>query len=211
MYTRDPFRLPSMNAVYDFVRRKSFGVVATYLEDEVHTSPLPFDLRSAEDDTLFIAAHVACRNEMTKTFTAGRSATITVLGPDTYVPAEWFGTRGRIPTWIYGAVEISGRIVPCDRGQTRDDVICLIDRLQKKFVENSTWSLSEMPEQLVTGYLSEIVGFRLHDLAFKSCFRLNQHSGESENLAASLKASGIAACQELATLVTRPPTALIEG
>jgi len=210
MYTRDHFSLPSLSAVCDFVRRRSFGVVATYLEDEVHTSPLPFDLRSAEDGSLFIAAHVARGNEMTKAFTAGRYATITALGPDTYVPAEWFGTRSRIPTWLYGAVEISGRIAPCDGGQTRDDVICLIDRLQKSFVEDSTWSLSEMPEELVAGYLSGIVGFRLHDLRFKSCFRLNQRMGESENLAASLNASGIAACQELAMLVMRPPTGVIE-
>ncbi|AXI78863.1 FMN-binding negative transcriptional regulator [Peterkaempfera bronchialis] len=212
MYTRDHFSLP-LTAVYDFVRARSFGVLATYLAGTVYTSPLPVDLRGTDGThttTPFVAGHVARANDLAAAFGAGAPATITVLGPDTYVPAEWFGTRSRIPTWLYCAVEISGRLELSDGDRTRADVEVLIDRLQRRTVEGSTWSLGEIPEHLTDGYLQNIVGFRLRDLRFTSCFRLNQGKGGMESLSAALDASDVAARQELAKLVLRPPTAPAE-
>ena len=77
-------------------------------------------------------------------------------------------------------------------------------------VEQSTWTLSEIPKHLVDGYLKHIVGFRLCNLKLKSCFRLNQGKGNSESLAESLIASGNSACKDLAMLVLNPPTVRIK-
>lgn len=206
MYTREHFSLP-LPAVVDFVRARSFGVLATHHAGTVYTSPLPVDLRGSGEAGLFVAGHVARANAMTAAFDAGAPATITVLGPDTYVPAEWFGTRSRIPTWLYCAVEVSGRLETSDPARTRADVTDLIDRLQKENVERSTWSLDEIPAQLTDGYLKNIVGFRLHDLHLTSCFRLNQRKEHSDNLAEVLAGSDDGARQELARLVLQPPTA----
>ncbi|MFF9818656.1 FMN-binding negative transcriptional regulator [Streptomyces sp. NPDC014006] len=209
MYTKDQFSV-SLPVMCDFVRAKSFGVLATYHDGTVHTSPLPVDLRAAQDGELFVAGHVARANDMAEAFAAQPPATITVLGPDTYVPAEWFGTRSRIPTWLYCAVEISGRLELSDAARTRADVVQLIDRLQKRTVDGSTWSLGEIPEKLAEGHLKNIVGFRLRDLTFKSCFRLNQRKGETESLAEALGAEADSARRELAGLVLDPPTAHAE-
>ncbi|MFE4975169.1 FMN-binding negative transcriptional regulator [Kitasatospora sp. NPDC056651] len=206
MYTREPFTLP-LPAMVDFVRARSFGVLATYHDGTVHTSPLPVDLRGSEEAGLFVAGHVARANGMTAAFEAGAPATVTVMGPDSYVPAEWFGTRGRIPTWIYCAVEISGRLEVSDPARTRADVVDLIDRLQGQTVEGSTWSLDEMPPELTEGYLRNIVGYRLHDLRISSCFRLNQRKADSDRLAEVLAASDDTVRRELARLVLDPPTA----
>ncbi|MDO1486855.1 Protease synthase and sporulation protein PAI 2 [Rhodococcus rhodochrous] len=209
MYTREHFSLP-LPAMRDFVRAKSFGVLATYHDGEVLTSPLPVDLRGAADDELFVAGHVARANEMAAAFGAKAPATITVLGPDTYVPAEWFGTRSRIPTWLYCAVEMSGRLELSDADRMRDDVEALIARLQKRTIEDSTWTLDEIPAHLTDEYLKNIVGFRLRDLRFKSCFRLNQRKGGMESLAAALEAGDDSARLELARLVLEPPTSAPE-
>ncbi|WP_225098610.1 FMN-binding negative transcriptional regulator [Streptomyces sp. CoH27] len=206
MYTREHFSLP-LPAMADFVRAKSFGVLATHHAGTVYTSPLPVDLRGSVESGLFVAGHVARANAMTVAFEAGAPATITVLGADTYVPAEWFGTRSRIPTWLYCAVEISGRLELSDPARTRADVTDLIDRLQRETVEGSTWSLDEIPARLTEGYLKNIVGFRLYDLTLTSCFRLNQRKDSSDQLAGVLAASDDSARRELARLVLDPPTA----
>jgi transcriptional regulator len=205
MYTREHFSLPSVAAMREFVVSKSFGVIATHHAGRIFTSPLPLDVRQ-DESSLFVALHVARPNEMTQALLRGNPATITVLGPDAYVPAEWFGTRSRIPTWVYCAVEISGVIEPSEPRRTREDVEILIDRLQRSAVPGSSWSLAEMRPDLVEGYLQGIVGFRLYDLAFKSCFRLNQRKGGSDSLAAYLQATGLQSGQELARLVLDPPT-----
>ncbi|MBV7697784.1 FMN-binding negative transcriptional regulator [Streptomyces sp. TRM70350] len=206
MYTREHFSVP-LPLMCDFVQEKSFGVLATFHDGRVHTSPLPLDLRETEDGELFVAGHVARANDMAEAFAAGPPATVTVLGPDTFVPAEWFGTRSRIPTWLYCAVEISGRLELSDAARTREDVVVLIDRLQKKAVAGSTWTLGEIPENLTEGYLKNIVGFRLLDLEFKSCFRLNQRKGGTDSLAEALADSDETDRLELAKLVLQPPTA----
>jgi len=206
MYTKQHFSLPSVSDITEFVQAKSFGVLATQLSGEVFTSPLPIDLRRHEDDSLFVAGHIARANEMLKAFVSGNRATITVLGPDSFIPAEWFGVRSRIPTWLYCSVEIAGRLEPSDPQRTRDDVITLIERLQASYVPGSTWTLTEIPEHLSSTYLQQIAGFRLHDLRFRSCFRLNQGKGQTESLAASLAATGVPACRELSKLVISPPT-----
>jgi transcriptional regulator len=205
MYTRDHFSLP-LPAMCAFVRAKSFGVLATHHAGEVFTSPLPVDLRTTDDGELFVAGHVARANDMSAVFGTGAPATVTVLGADTYVPAEWFGTRSRIPTWLYCAVEIGGRFELSDAARTRADVEVLIDRLQKRAVEGSTWTLDEIPENLSAGYLKNIVGFRLRDLRLTSCFRLNQRKGGMDTLAEALRADGDSAVRELAQLVLEPPT-----
>jgi transcriptional regulator len=205
MYTKQQFSL-SVSDVWEFVRTKSFGVLATQLSGEVFTSPLPIDLRRDEDDSLFVAGHIARGNEMLKAFVSGNRATITVLGPDSFVPAEWFGVRSRIPTWLYCSVELAGRLEPSDPLRTRDDVITLIDRLEASYVPGSTWTLAEIPDHLSSAYLQQIAGFRLHDLRLRSCFRLNQGKGQTEGLAAALASTRLPACQELSRLVVSPPT-----
>ncbi|GGV01105.1 hypothetical protein GCM10010495_10160 [Kitasatospora herbaricolor] len=206
MYTREHFSLPP-EAVHEFVRARSFGVLATCHQGRVFTSPLPVDLRVDEDGELFVAGHVARANGMSKAFGSAPPATLTVLGPDSYVPAEWFGTRSRIPTWFYCAVEISGRLELSDPARTRADIEVLIDRLQRRTVEGSSWTLDEIPADLTTSYLRNIVGFRLTGLDLASCFRLNQNKDGMESLAEALTTSDVAARQELADLVRRPPTA----
>jgi transcriptional regulator len=207
MYTREHFSLPSLEAECAFVRERSFGVLATADAGEVFTSPLPVDLRGGEGgEPLFVAGHVARANRMATTFAAGGPATITVLGPDTYVPAEWFGVRNRIPTWLYASVEVSGRVELSDPARTRADVELLIERLQRETVPGSTWTLAEMPQTLVETFLQNIVGFRLHDLRLTSCFRLNQRKAHSGHLAEALSAGDVAARHALARLVLDPPT-----
>ncbi len=206
MYTREHFSLKSLEDECAFVRESSFGVLATYHDGEVFTSPLPIDLRGGDGEELFVAGHVARANGMAEVFAAGPPATITVLGPDTYIPAEWFGVRSRIPTWLYCSVEVSGRLEFSDPDRTRADVLLLIDRLQRETVEGSTWTLDEIPPNLTDSLLKNIVGFRLHDVRFKSCFRLNQRKAHSESLAEVLAASEVAARRQLAPLVLDPPT-----
>ncbi|MEU5655191.1 FMN-binding negative transcriptional regulator [Streptomyces sp. NPDC047737] len=205
MYTRDHFSLP-LPAMCEFVRAKSFGVLATSHEGRIHTSPLPVDLRESDEGELFVAGHVARANAMSGTFGAGGPATVTVLGPDTYVAAEWFGTRDRIPTWLYCAVEVSGRLELSDPAQTRADIEVLIDRLQRATVEGPPWTLDEIPAHLSEVYLKDIVGFRLRDLELTSCFRLNQRKGGTESLARALQDDGAGALRDLADMVLDPPT-----
>lgn len=205
MYTKEHFSVP-LDAMVAFVRHKSFGLMATHLDDDVFTSPLPLDLRGAAPDGLFVAAHIARANDMLAAFEHRPRATITVMGPDTFVPAEWFGTRSRIPTWLYCSVEISGRLEPSDHDLTKQDVLVMMDRLQKRAVDDSTWTLDEIDSQLSEGFLKMIAGFRLYDLTFKSCFRLNQRKDHSEDLVAALAASPDPACRALAPLVEQPPT-----
>ncbi|MFF6887118.1 FMN-binding negative transcriptional regulator [Streptomyces sp. NPDC012421] len=206
MYTKEQFSLP-LPAMRDFVLAKSFGVLATHHAGEVFTSPLPVDLRETAEGELFVAGHVARANGMSAVFETGAPATITVLGPDTYVPAEWFGTRSRIPTWLYCAVEISGRLELSDDTRKRADVEVLIDRLQRDAVPGSTWTLDEIPAHLSEEYLKHIVGYRLLDLRLTSCFRLNQGKDGMESLADALRSAGDSARRELADLTLAPPTA----
>lgn len=206
MYTKEHFSL-SETEMHDFVRSRSFGVLAGHHEGEVLTSPLPLDLRTASDDSLFIAGHVARANDMTAAIEAGAPVSITFMGPDTYVPAEWFGTRDRIPTWFYCAVELRGQFLASGPELTRADVEALIERLQKNTVEGSTWTLDEMPPDLTEGYLKHIVGFRVHEPRFRSCFRLNQGKGGTGSLVEALEARGDTGSRELARLVLDPPTA----
>lgn len=208
MYTNDQFTLPTVDASADFVRRNPLGVLATSLDGRVVTSPLPMDLLGDAECGYVVAGHVARANEMWAAFESGPHATMTFLGPDTYVPAEWFGVRSRIPTWLYGAVEISGRLELSDAARTRADVEVFMDRLQRETVEGSTWSLDEIPAHLTSTYLTGIVGFRVLDLTFTSCFRLNQRKSleHRETLAASLEVSELSSRRELACMVRRPPT-----
>lgn len=206
MYTKPHFSLPDIEAVRRFVASRSFGVLATHHGPDVFTSPIPIDLREDEKGELFVAGHIARANEMMAAFVSGNAANITVLGPDTYVPAEWFGVRSRIPTWLYAAVEIKGRLEPVCHDVMVADILVLIDRLQKETVEGSTWTLEEINSDLRNEYLKHIAGFRLHDLEIKSCYRLNQNKDHSPALAENLRRTNTDGNRELAEMVENLPT-----
>lgn len=202
MYTKPHFTVSEISDVIAFVKKKSFGVLATHLGGVIYTSPVPFDLRVDENKQLFIAGHIARANEMASAFSDNNAATITVVGSESYVPAEWFGVRSRIPTWVYCAVELSGSLTPVSYETMVSDVEDMIGRLQQQAVPGSTWTLREINTELSSQYLKHIVGYRINNLNITSCYRLNQGKGESKELAENLMGSS----PDLAALVLNPPT-----
>lgn len=212
MYTNEQFTLTSEQHAVDFVRSHPLGVLAITHDGRLHTSPIPLDLRGDADD-LFVAGHVARANDMWHDFEHRPPASMTFVGSQAYVPAEWFGVRSRIPTWVYASVEITGRLVPTTPEETRQDVEAFMDRLQRESVAGSTWTLREIPEENTSQWIRGIVGFRVHDLTVKSCFRLNQRKSAEhrEALAQALESTGLTPELELAELVRRPPTIAAEA
>lgn len=206
MYTKEQFSLPGIEQVRAFAESRSFGVLATRHEDTVFSSPVPFDLREDDRGRLFVAGHIARANEMIAAFVSGNVAKMTVMGPDTFVPAEWFGVRHRIPTWLYCSVEVSGRIEPSDYNTMVEDVNIMIARLQQQAVPGSTWTLDDIAPELSGQYLKHIAGYRLYDLEIKSCYRLNQGKDHSPSLIENLRARNSEAANILADLVANPPT-----
>lgn len=206
MYTKEQFSLPSIDSVRAFVDNRSFGVLATHRDGKVFSSPVPFDLREDEEGKLFVTGHIARANEMLSSFVSGNCATMTVMGPDSFVPAEWFGVRHRIPTWLYCSVEISGRLEPSNYDTMVDDVNIMIARLQQQVIPGSTWTLNDIAPELSGEYLKHIAGYRLYDLDIKSCFRLNQGKGHCAALIEHLRARNTEATNILADLVAEPPT-----
>lgn len=206
MYTKQQFSLHSIELMRAFVESRSFGVLSTHFGTRIFSSPVPFDLCEDDDGKLFVTGHIARANEMLAAFVSGNVATMTVMGPDTFVPAEWFGVRHRIPTWLYCSVEISGRLEPSNYETMVKDVNVMIARLQQQAVPGSTWTLGEISPQLSGEYLKHIAGYRIYDLEINSCYRLNQGKDHSPVLIEHLRARNTEATNTLADLVADPPT-----
>src|ERR1700704_3998899 len=109
MYTPPVFK-PDRAASLAFAEARGFGTVCACDGGKPIASSLPFLLTYGDDGTPYVAFHVARQNRLATLADGAPSWLLAVNGVDAYVSPDWYVSPDQVPTWLYQAVHLTGRV-----------------------------------------------------------------------------------------------------
>jgi len=199
MYIPPMFK-PDRAASLAFAQARGFGTVCAWDGGKPIASPLPFYLSYADDGTPQAAFHVARHNPLLKLADGTSSWLMAVNGADTYVSPDWYVSADQVPTWLYQAVHLTGRV----RAMSDDELGPHLDALSAKFESWLTpkppWLSSKMTAGRLDAMKKAIVGLVMSVDEVEGSFKLSQHKSETDYvaLADALAAQADPAARQLA-------------
>jgi transcriptional regulator len=164
-------------------------------------SHIPFMLDRARGPNGTLVGHVDRRNTQWQTLAEGGEALVTFLGPDAHVSAAWYGTKPRVPTWLYAAVHCYGRATMVTDASVLRDMVVELSTLMEP--AGTTWSPSQV-DSYIDRLMRSIVGFEIPIDRIEGQVRLAQHNtADDRRRVRAALASGGPRQQRVAALMDR--------
>jgi len=182
MYTPPMFK-PDRGASLGFAQARGFGTVCAWDGIKPIASSVPFIVTSANDGTPLAAFHVARGNPLAGLADGNSTWLLAVNGADAYVSAHWYASPDQVPTWLYQAVHLTGRV----RKQSESELGPHLDALSAKFenwlAPKPPWTSSKMTAGRLDTLKKAIVGLVMTVEDVEGSFKLNQHKSDVDHAA----------------------------
>jgi transcriptional regulator len=148
----------------------------TYLPLHLETGPADAGRADAPQPKLKLFGHVARANPHWRYLRDRGVATVSFLGPHSYMSPKVYPDLKRVPTWNYLAVECRVKATLIEGHEAADGMLVkLIDDYDPEYLQQ--WH--SLDEHYVNTMLSGIVGFELEIMEVQCKLKLNQHRPES--------------------------------
>lgn len=115
----------------------------------------------------------------------GARAIASVLGPDTYVSPDWYGTPDQVPTWNYVAVEAEGPLRRLDEAELTDLLDALSTAQEERLAPKPAWTRGKMTSGRFETMLKAIIGFELRIGSLRGTRKLGQTKSDAERIASA--------------------------
>jgi transcriptional regulator len=190
MHPNRKFHLTDRDEMAALVAGIGFGAIVAATGEGLRAVHVPF---LVEGDR--IRFHVSRSNAVYPELAAGCDALLLVDGPHAYISPDWYGLEGRVPTWNYVTVEITGPVRPLDR----EALAALVDGLsaanEARLAPKAAWTKARMDGERYEALLNAIAGFELHAAEWRGTAKLDQDKPLEvrARLAEALSARGEAA------------------
>ncbi len=110
----------------------------------------------------------------------GRTALVSITGANGYQSADWYAARDQVPTWLYCAVEVEGRLRRLDREELIAQVDALSAQMEARLLPKLPWTRAKMPPGKFEAMLPFITGFEVEAQAMRGTKKLNQHKAAAD-------------------------------
>jgi transcriptional regulator len=200
MYTPPMFK-PDRAASLGFATARGFGTVCAWDGVKPIASSLPFCLAYADDGTPRLAFHVARNNPLAKLADGKTPWLMTVSGADAYVSADWYASPDQVPTWLYQAVHLTGRVGMLPVHELGSHLEALAAKFESGLAPKPPWATSKMTAGRLDAMKKAIVGLVMTVEEIEGSFKLNQHKSDVDHIgvATALARQPDAAAQLLAS------------
>ena len=187
-----------------FARERAFGTLAINGEDGPETAHVPFLLHP---DGNLAELHLVRSNPIARAALPAK-ATLTILGPDSYISPDWYDAPDQVPTWNYIAVRLRGTLNP----EPHADLHALLDRLSEHFetqlLPKTPWTSAKMSPGVMDKMMRAILPFSMQVISIEGTWKLGQNKSDPvrESAANHVNAYGIGQdTQTLAALMHGAP------
>lgn len=174
MYIPVSFAESDTARLHEFMRRYSFGVLASQGEGGLIASHLPLLLDAEAGPHGRLLGHMARANPQ---WSDVRGEVMAIYsGPHAYVSPSWYEEGGTVPTWNYVAVHAYGSFHVIDE---RDGLLDILRRtvLAYESPRAKPWIFDDSASHVET-MLKEIVGFRIEITRLEGKWKLSQNHSE---------------------------------
>jgi transcriptional regulator len=186
--------------LHEFIRRNSFGVLASQGEGGLIASHLPLLLDADSGRHGRVLGHMARANPQWRD---SRGEVMAIFsGPHAYVSPSWYEEEGTVPTWNYVAVHAYGHFHVVEE---RDSLLEILRRSVRTYesARPEPWVFDESASYVET-MLKAIVGFRIEITRLEGKWKLSQNHSEERRrrVINALEASHDQDSREIARLMS---------
>ncbi len=173
----------------DFVRERAFGTLAINGEDGPLTAHVPVVLN---EEGTHLELHLMRSNPIARADLPAK-ATLTLLGPDSYISPDWYQTDDQVPTWNYVAVRLKGTL----RLESHDDLKPLLDRLsahmEAHLLPKPPWTSDKMSDGVMERMMRSLQPLSMDVDSIEGTWKLGQNKPDDvrHRAADHVKAYGI--------------------
>lgn len=179
MFAPDPYFEPDVIVAQDLIEEIRLGTIVT-AAPALMASHVPFMIDRARGARGTLIGHVDRRNPQWQAIEATPEVLVTFLGPDAYVSPTWYGTRPRVPTWLYASVHVYGRArMVQDAPGLEKMVVDLCDTMEPA---DSPWRPTQVGDY-IDRLLNGIVGFEIEITRIETQLRLAQQNSDADRRA----------------------------
>ena len=189
MYTPPPFK-PDRAACLAFAQARGFGTACAWSGARPIASPLPFYLGYGDDGTPRLAFHVARGNPLASLADGTTTWLMTVNGADAYVSADWYVSPDQVPTWLYQAVHLTGRVRRMSDRELGPHLDALSAKFEAWLAPKQPWTPSKVTAGRLAGLKKGIVGLLMSVDDVEGSFKLNQHKSDVDHAAVAAALAG---------------------
>ena len=178
MFAPKEFQEHELGVLHDLIEETRLGTLLTALPGAPPCgSHVPFLLDRARGSNGVLIGHVDRRNPQWRVLRGGEEALVTFLGPDAGVSAGWYGTKPRVPTWLYVAVHCTGRATMVEDAEGLRRMVVRLSEANEGL--GSGWSPSQV-EPYIDKLLRGIVGFEIPIARIEGQVRMGQHNSPDD-------------------------------
>ncbi|MGE7695719.1 FMN-binding negative transcriptional regulator [Lysinibacillus sp. NPDC094177] len=177
MYIPTAFKMKDISEMIAVIQENSFATLFSTHEGIPFATHLPLLLNDTKD---CLIGHFAKGNPQWKDIENQKVLAI-FHGPHCYISPSWYETNQAVPTWNYVAVHVYGEIELIEHN---DELMKSFNIMIEKYEhDNSTYSLTQVDEQLVNNLNKGVQGFKLKISSMEGKKKLSQnHSNERQQL-----------------------------
>ncbi|TMU84530.1 FMN-binding negative transcriptional regulator [Bacillus sp. BHET2] len=169
MYIPKEFAIQDEDILFTIIDENSFATVFSHHNGKPFATHLPLYL---DRETHFIYGHFAKANPQWGDC-AGQEILVVFQGPHAYISPSWYETNQTVPTWNYVAVHVYGQIELIE--SDAENVQALASLVDKYEHPHSSYSLTEVDENVSEGLRKGIVGFKILITSIEGKAKLSQN------------------------------------
>lgn len=200
MYIPKAFEVNDKTKLVEFIKKNSFGVLFSQIEDKPFATHLPFLIEENKGENGVLIGHMAKPNPHWKNLDS-KEVLVVFSGSHAYISPTWFNETNTVPTWNYVAVHIYGEFNLVENKQELKDILEKTVDFYESTMPNP-WKV-EFDNKYIDGLMNGIVGFEINIKKIEGKWKLNQnHSVQrQQNLINGLKTRNDYNSQEIAELM----------
>jgi transcriptional regulator len=182
MYVPAPFKVHPAVA-FAFAAARGFGTVMACDGGRPVAASVPFLLTETHGRSARVAFHVAKGNPLAALAQKCSPWLMSVMGPDTYVSADWYASAHQVPTWLYETVQLGGPVHVIPPGEMLAHLDALSARFEEPLKPKKPWTGDKLPPERLGMLMKAIVGIEMEVETVEASFKLNQHKTDADNVA----------------------------
>lgn len=167
LYIPEFFLVLEQKVLFDFIKKNSFGILFSQIENKPFATHLPF-LLDEGDGTLY--GHFARENPQWGNVKG--EVLVVFQGPHAYISPSWYEDKNVVPTWNYLAVHVYGEFSIVEEKD-------LTGILKKSigFYESSMakpWD-TDLTHEFNQSLMKNIIGFKIKITSIEGKWKLSQN------------------------------------
>jgi transcriptional regulator len=179
MYTPPMFKT-DRTAALGFADARGFGTVCAWNGAKPIASSLPFYIGYADDGTPHAMFHVARHNPLVGLADGASSWLLAVNGADAYLSPDWYVSPDQVPTWLYQAVHLTGRVRKMSDDELAGHLDLLSAKYENRLAPKPPWKSSKMTAGRLDAMKKAIVGLVMTIEEIEGSFKLAQQNSDAD-------------------------------